>query len=83
MKDKGHVQAVTSLTRTQIDFLDKLGKDAHYTYGHKLSRAKILSELVQLLMQLGVRIQDIDLTKETLAEGIIRVFRSHEEKISL
>ena len=84
MKDKDHVQAVTSLTRAQIDYLDKLGKDAHFEYGHKLSRSQILSELVRLIMELGVRIKDIDLTKETLAQGIMRVMMQHdEEKLSI
>jgi hypothetical protein len=82
-KNKDYVSTVTSLTREQIDYLDKLGKDAHFEYGHKLSRARILSELVKLLMQLGVRIKDIDLKKETLAEGIMRVMNNHEEKLSI
>ena len=48
-KDRNHVSTVTSLTREQIDYLDKLGKDAHFEYGRKLSRARILSELVKNL----------------------------------
>ncbi len=80
MKDKDHVQAVTSLTRSQIDYLDKLGKDAHFEYGHKLSRSEILSELVRLIMELGIRVKDIDLKKETLAQGIMRVMAEHEEE---
>ena len=84
MKDKDHVQAVTSLTRSQIDYLDKLGKDAHFEYGHKLSRSQILSELVRLIMELGVKVKDIDLKKETLAQGIMRVMAEHDqEKLSI
>jgi hypothetical protein len=80
MKNKDHIQAVTSLTRNQIDYLDKLGKDAHFEYGHKLSRSEILSELVRLIMDLGVRVKDIDLTEETLAQGIMRVMGQHDQK---
>lgn len=65
------LRTVTFLTREQIDFLDKLGKDALFCRGMKLSRAEILFQLVNLLMESGVDIKSIDLKKETLEQGII------------
>ena len=55
------LRTVTFLTREQIDFLDQLGKDALFYKGSKLSRAHILAEMVDLLMQLGIDIKKIDL----------------------
>ena len=42
-------RVVTFLTREEIDFLDKLGKDALFSSGLKLSRTRIIEDLVELL----------------------------------
>jgi len=47
-------RVVTFLNRQEIDFLDKLGKDALFSCGSKISRAKILSWLVDFLKKLGI-----------------------------
>ncbi|MCX7661772.1 MAG: hypothetical protein N2Z79_03710 [Candidatus Omnitrophica bacterium] len=47
-------RVVTFLDRYQIDFLDKLGKDALFSSGTKLSRAKILSWIVDFLRTLDI-----------------------------
>lgn len=83
MKEKGHITAVTMLTRQEIDFLDKLGKDAHFEYGHKLSRGVILAELVKLLMRLGIKVKDINLKKESLSEGIVRLINHGQKELSI
>lgn len=52
-----HQQAhrvVASLNREQVDFLDKLGKDAQFSSGLKLSRTQILAAMVNVLRQLNV-----------------------------
>jgi len=78
MKDKekngnGNTQpCVTFLTREQVDFLDRLGKDSSFKFGHKLSRTRILSELVDLMIHLGVSMEDMDLNHDTLCEGILK-----------
>ncbi|MCM8799891.1 MAG: hypothetical protein NC900_04120 [Candidatus Omnitrophica bacterium] len=48
-------RVVTFLNRQEIDFLDKIGKDALFSSGTKLSRAKILAWVVNFL-----KILDID-----------------------
>ena len=46
--NKGRI--VAFLTRTEIDFIDKLAKDAMFSTGHKLSRTDIISALVDTVM---------------------------------
>jgi len=65
------------LTREQIDYLDKLGKDCLFKHGHKLSRSKILSELVNVLIGLGISIEELDMDSENLHEALLRVIK-HE-----
>ena len=68
------LRTVTFLTREQIDFLDKLGKDALFYRGSKLSRAHILAELVDLLIRLGIDAKKIDLSHGNhLAGEILKV----------
>lgn len=74
---KEKLRTVTFLSREQIDFLDKLGKDALFYQSIKLSRAQTLSELVNLLMDLGVNIKNLDLNEETLAQGLLRIINNH------
>lgn len=74
---KEKVRIVTFLTRQQIDYLDKIGKDALFSYGRKLSRVQIISELVNLLMQLGINIKGIDLTQDGLASCILKTIHNH------
>ena len=73
------VTTVTFLNRSQIDYLDKLGKDSLFMYGHKLSRSKTLSELVSLLMNMGVDFKEIDLNNESLSEGMLRLMKNEHE----
>lgn len=73
---KPKVRVVTFLSREQLDFLDKVGKDALFLRGMKLSRAQILSQLVDLMMELGVDMKKINLKKETLEQGIMDTIRT-------
>jgi len=66
---------VTFLNRHQIDYLDKVGKDCFFKYGHKLSRSKILFELVNFFLTTGIDIKKIDLEHECLCDGMLRLMR--------
>lgn len=74
-----YVTAVTFLNRTQIDCLDKMGKDFLFKQGHKLSRSKILSELVDFLAKVHVDVNKIDLERESLADGIMRQMKDEDK----
>lgn len=78
---KEKIRTVTFLSREQIDFLDTLGKDALFSQGIKLSRVKILSELVDLLMELKINIKELDLKEENLTKRILRIVNEKNEKI--
>lgn len=45
-------RVIARLTRTQVDYLDKIGKDAQFSAGIKLSRTDIISALVNVMRHL-------------------------------
>ena len=47
-------RAITFLTREELDFLDKIGKDALFSSGSKLSRSKIISAIVNAMRKLNI-----------------------------
>ena len=47
-------RVITFLTRAEIDFLDKIGKDALFSAGTKLSRSKIISAIVNVIRKLDI-----------------------------
>jgi len=56
-------RVVAFLTREQIDFIDKIGKDALFSTGKKLSRTEIIQAMVETMRKLdisGTGIHSID-----------------------
>jgi hypothetical protein len=47
-------RVVTFLDRAQVDFLDKLGKDALFSTGMKFPRTRIISALIDLIRKLNL-----------------------------
>ena len=47
-------RVIASLNRQQVDYLDKLGKDAQFSSGIKLSRTQILAAMVNALKRLSL-----------------------------
>ena len=47
-------RVITFLTREELDFLDKIGKDALFSAGGKLSRSKIISAIVNVMRKLDI-----------------------------
>jgi len=52
-------RVVTFLDRNEVDFLDKLGKDALFSTGLKLSRARLLAWFVDFIKKLNINGQNI------------------------
>jgi len=52
-------RVIASLNREQVDYLDKIGKDAQFSSGLKLSRTQILAAMVNALKRLNLTGQDI------------------------
>lgn len=57
-------RVVTFLDRDEVDFLDKLGKDALFSTGSKLSRAKLIAWLVDFLKGLNISGKSLNSEKE-------------------
>jgi hypothetical protein len=53
-------RVITMLNRKEMDFLDKLGKDALFSTGHKLSYNDILEGLVDFAMEAGISGKGVD-----------------------
>ena len=55
-KDEGKQvhRVVTFLDRQQVDYLDKLGKDALFSTGVKFPRTRVISALIDLLRKTGL-----------------------------
>ncbi len=47
-------RVVTFLNRDEVDFLDKMGKDALFSSGTKVSRAKLIAWLIDILKGLNI-----------------------------
>ena len=47
-------RVIASLNREQVDYIDKLGKDAQFSSGIKLSRTQILAAMVNALKRLNL-----------------------------
>ena len=47
-------RVIAALNREQVDYLDKLGKDAQFSSGIKLSRTQILAAMVNALKRLNL-----------------------------
>ncbi|MBM3248419.1 MAG: hypothetical protein FJZ10_03230 [Candidatus Omnitrophica bacterium] len=72
-------RVVTLLDREEIDFLDKLSKDAQFSTGIKLSRTQILRALVEAMHALGLRTRGID-SEDTLVKKITKILKQKTEK---
>ena len=70
-------RVVTFLNREEVDFLDKLGKDALFSTGLKLSRTKIISWLIEFTKKLQLSGDNIK-SEEEFEERIIDNIKSEE-----
>lgn len=68
-------RVITMLNRQEIDFLDKLGKDALFSTGHKLTYTEILRGLIDFMRDTGVsgeKVGSIAKLKEKILEQVRR-----------
>jgi hypothetical protein len=76
-ENKERVKVVTLLCREQLDYLDQLGKDSLFHKGKKLSRAQILSGLVDILMKAGICVTDL---RESAGELSTQLLKALQDK---
>lgn len=72
-------RVITLLDREELDFLDKLGKDAMFSTGHKLSYNEILRGLIDFSISIGLSGNNID-SKDTLKEEILHQAKTAVQK---
>lgn len=73
-------RVIASLNREQVDVLDKIGKDALFSSGVKLSRTEILSALVNVLKRLnltGEGIHSAEQFEQRVVDLVLKVRRNH------
>lgn len=66
-------RVVTFLDRNQVDFLDKLGKDALFSTGVKFPRTRTISALIDLLRKANVSGEGLR-TDQDLEERLLQRF---------
>jgi len=71
-------RVIAVLNREQVDYLDKIGKDAQFSSGIKLSRTQILAAMVNALKRLNLTGEGI--TKvEQFEQRIVDAMMSRRE----
>ncbi len=63
-------RVIASLNREQVDFLDKIGKDALFSAGIKLSRTEIVAAMVNVLRRANLTGEGVR-TAEELEQRIL------------
>lgn len=71
---------IAFLSREQLDFIDKIGKDALFTTGKKLSRTEIIRAIVEAVRALEVTGKDIH-TPDELEERIKDVAKRIQQSL--
>lgn len=77
-------RVIAFLDRDQVDTLDRIGKDSLFSRGSKLSRARIIACLVDLMRELDINgkgISSLEELKERIKEKIIAVWPTTREKL--
>lgn len=82
--DKAELQqrVMAFLNREQVDFLDKIGKDALFSTGSKLSRVKLISALIDLIRELDINgegISSVEELKQKIKEKITNTWPATKE----
>lgn len=71
-------RVIASLNREQVDYLDKIGKDAQFSSGTKLSRTDILAAMVNAIKRLdltGEGISTVGQFEERIYDALARKAR--------
>ena len=71
-------RVIASLNREQVDYLDRLGKDAQFSSGIKLSRTQILAAMVNALKRLNLTGEGISTAKQ-FEQRIVDAMRNKED----
>ena len=73
-------RVIASLNRQQVDFLDKIGKDAQFSTGFKLSRTQIIAAMVNALRRLHLTGAGVT-TAEQFEQRIVDAMTQHSRGV--
>jgi len=73
-------RVIASLNREQVDFLDRIGKDAQFSSGLKLSRTQILAAMVNALKRLNLTGEGIESSAQFELRIIEAIKKSRTER---
>ncbi len=68
-------RVVTFLDRPQVDFLDKLGKDALFSTGVKFPRTRVISAMIDLLRKVSLSGEGLR-SEQDLEERLVKKLAS-------
>ena len=74
-------RVIVMLDRHELEFLDKLGKDAMFSTGHKLTYNEILKGLIEFAMEIGLSgegIRSLKDLKEKILSAINKKIKTEE-----
>jgi enoyl reductase-like protein len=78
-------RVITMLDRDEMDFLDKIGKDALFTTGHKLTYTEILKGLIDFAKDMGLsgeKVSSLDAFKQKMMQQVaVKLNESATERI--
>jgi len=67
---------IAMIHRKEMDLIDRIGKDALFTTGRKLSRADVVSAILSAVAQLGINGKNIN-SEEELREYIEEAIKAN------
>lgn len=76
-------RVITLLDRDELDFLDKIGKDALFSTGHKLSYNEILRGLIDFSREIGLsgdQINSRNALKEKILQQVIHILHKNKQQ---
>ena len=79
--DKRLHRVIAIMNRSEVDYLDKIGKDSLFTTGNKLSRIKILRAMVEAMKEIGIDGKDIK-NEEALKNEILKKVSEYRGGVS-
>ncbi len=74
-------RVVTLLNRDEVDFLDKIGKDALYSAGAKISRAKLIAWMIDMVKGLGLDGENLKSESDLESRIISLIMKKENEAI--
>ncbi|MFH1593871.1 MAG: hypothetical protein ABID09_04165 [Candidatus Omnitrophota bacterium] len=74
---RSKARLIAMISRSEMDFIDRVGKDALFSTGKKLSRTDVITAIIDAIAELPITGRDIRTRKELRA----RIDKAIEERL--